>query len=113
MSFFILSLNYIITNMKKITINGIDLLYETFCDSNEYDDYFWTGFYHPTEKVQIEERKYVFFGKKTVTEVPKLLFKIYEDSNDQNLSKAWWRKRIENELDLLNREQELENGELI
>lgn len=97
--------------MKSITINNRTLQYKTFHCNSEYGDSTYTRFYEGTT---IKTRKkYFFFGPKVTEIVPKHVFTIYEDVNNERLTKDWWKTRILRELELLNRSKELEKGELI
>jgi hypothetical protein len=96
--------------MKTIKVNDIELQYKVFEDITEYGSSIWTEFYLGTETVT--ERKYWLFGSLITKEVPKLVFKIYEDAYNISLSKEFWRTAIQKKLDLLYRREELERGEL-
>ena len=87
----------------------------------EYDTYFIsygedvcsdpvTFFYEGTET--ITKRKWILFGPTIEVTQPKLVFKIYADSNNTRLSKEWWREKILNEISLLERSEEIDRGEL-
>lgn len=100
--------------MKEITINGRTLQYKTFWYSmGEYGDCPVTNFYEGIES-QIKRTGFLgIFGPKITEEVPKKVFAIDRDSENANLTKSWWKKAIEHKLELLNREGEIERGELI
>lgn len=98
--------------MKSLEINGRVLQYETIHSVDLADELvIYTEFYEGTEKVT--SKKWGFFGKETVEEKPKVIFVIYEDTQDVRLTKRWWRERISLELEILGRAEELERGELI
>jgi hypothetical protein len=99
--------------MKAITIGERTFEYQTAWISygDVAGDEPVTIFYSGTKLVT--KKKWWLFGPSIQTEVPKEVFRIYADSDDKELSKSWWRKRIEGEIDLLNRKEELEKGELI
>lgn len=96
--------------MKTIKVNDIELQYEVKVDVSEWGINTWTEFYLGTETVT--KRKYWLFGPLITKEFPKLAFEIYEDANDPSLSKQFWKTSIQRKLELLNRREELERGEL-
>ncbi len=96
--------------MKNLKINGIDLQYKTFVEVTEYGDTYWTEFYRGT--VMSSRKKYILFGPVIIEEIPKRVFTIWEDSNNENLTKDWWKTQILQKLELLSRKEELERGEL-
>lgn len=98
--------------MRKIIINDREFEYETCWISYGEDigsDPF-TYFYEGTET--ITKRKWILFGPKIEITQPKHMFTICGDSNDPLLTKDWWRRRIENKIELLNRADEIKRGEL-
>lgn len=97
--------------MKQTIINGDTWYYETKVNSNEWGDIYYTEFWK--EKKPRTFRKYWFFGPWVTKEEPVVLFTIHADSGDPNLTKAWWRKKINHEIDLLKRQEEINKGELI
>jgi hypothetical protein len=96
--------------MKTIKINDRVLQYEVFCYSHGYSDSYYTEFYEGTEIIR--KKKYLLFGPIVEEEIPKNVFTIFEDANNESLTKGWWRDRILHELELLTRREELERGEL-
>lgn len=96
--------------MKTIKVNDIELQYQVFEEVTEWGTNIWTEFYLGTET--ITKRKYWLFGPLITKEVPKLAFKIYADANDISLPKHFWKTSIQRKLELLNRREELERGEL-
>jgi hypothetical protein len=100
--------------MKEITVNGRVFQYETFSKavSGEFGEtYYWTEFYQGIEEKWV--KKYWLFGEKILKRIPILRFKIHQDSNNERLPKSWWRETIEKEVELLDRREQLEKGELI
>lgn len=99
--------------MKSITIAGRTFQYETLWVTYGEDigSDPVTIFYEGTKIVTY--RKWWIFGPKLEKEVPREVFRIYADSNDIDLSKSWWFSRISNKVELLNRREEIEKGELI
>lgn len=95
---------------REIDFNREKLKYFVTCSSSEYGDYYETNFFKET--VKLTKKK--FWSRKTYeVEEPLILFYIPHNANDQMLTKSWWRERIQRELELLGRKQELENGQLI
>lgn len=101
--------------MKEINIDGRVLKYQLMSDCSEYDSWDWTEFYEGTEKVTKRVRSgwLDIFGTPTEVEVPKFVFKIDMSCENDRITKDEWRNKILKELDLLNRREELERGELI
>lgn len=97
--------------MKTIKFKDREFQYRVCCSSSEYGDYYWTEFYDGNEEVI--KKKWGLFGPKIHTTRPKYVFRINEDANCVRKSKKWWNKRISEEIDLLNRKEEIERGELI
>lgn len=97
--------------MKEITINGKTLQYQTFWDGNEAGEWCWTEFYDGFKTV--EKRKRWWSKEKVTLEILNEVFTINEDSQNPRITKDWWKKQIEKELELLNRSEQLKNGELI
>lgn len=95
--------------MQTITIDGQTFDYETVW--NHGQDFPSTHFYQDIETYSY--RKYLFFGKVITKTRPKLVFTIYADSKNINLTKGWWLEKIRHEIELLGRAQEIEKGELI
>lgn len=97
---------------RKIEINGRPLRYYIKTTSyGELDDGYTTIFYDET-KVSYR-KKYWLFGPTVKIEKPIELFRIFANADSPSLPKSWWRERITEKLELLNRSQELKNGELI
>jgi len=98
--------------MKKITFQGIELEYQTIWeDGGEFGDFPVTYFYQGT--VTETRKKWLFFGPKITTVLPREVFKIYADSDSAEHSKEWWRVAIQSKVDLMHRAEELSRGELI
>lgn len=97
--------------MKEITLLGVTLQYETTYDSHELGEEARTDFYMGT--TTLTKKKWVFYGPEYKETVPKKVFTIYADSQNVNLSKSWWREKITEKLEVMNRALELEKGELI
>lgn len=101
--------------MKEINIDGRVLKYQLKGDCSEHDCWEWTEFYEGTEIIYKTVRSgfFDFFGTRVQVEVPKFIFRINWSCDDDSITKGEWRKRIAKELELLNRRDELEKGELI
>lgn len=101
--------------MKEINIDGRVLKYQLMSDCSEHGSWDWTEFYEGTEKVTKRVRSgwLDIFGTPTEVEVPKFVFKIDMSCENDRITKDEWRNKILKELDLLNRREELERGELI
>ena len=100
--------------MRTIEINGRVLAYETKWNSmGEYGDYPVTIFYEGTTTRLRRTGFLGIFGRIVTEEIPKEVFKIYQDSNDERLTRGYWRERIENEIELLDRKDQLKRGDLI
>ena len=97
--------------MKKITISGQEFEYKVFHDCTEHGDWYWTEFYQGTEEETY--RKYLFFGEKKIRIIPKLIFTEHTNIEDNCYTKANIKKRLERQVELLNRKKEIERGEII
>ena len=97
----------------EIEIQGKQLQYETLWES--YGEGAGsdpvTVFYEGTKTVR--RKKWLLFGPTIESQEPKEAFRIYADTENLDLSKSWWRKQITLKLELLNRKEEIEKGELI
>ena len=96
--------------MRTITINYKTLQYQVI----RSDDRYRTDFYHGTKPVL----RWVFdWGKLSLkrheVEIPNLLFTIHANADNTDISKQQWRVKIENQLRLVTRHDELMKGELI
>ena len=98
-------------SLKKIELDGIQMEYRVFGGVTEYGEHYLTEFYIGS-KTTIR-RKYCLFGKKIKKEVPFKVFKLYIDIEDPNYTKKDIRERIGRKLELLGRQREIENGEIV
>jgi len=98
--------------MKELNYRGRKLIYETTCDVSEYGDSYTTTFYDPNVIEITRRRKWILFGDYIIKETPKELFTIYANSMDSSLLKGWWSKRLDYELEKLERIEQLNRGEL-
>lgn len=97
--------------MKSININGREFQYEVEEDAGEYGSSYETKFYEGLE--QYFTRKYIFWGEKTYKTRPKFAFNVYFNIEDNFITKQELRKKLERALELLQREKEIELGNLI
>jgi len=97
--------------MKTITISGREFQYQIFWYDGEYGDYAQTIFYQGTE---IEnKRKFWLFGPIITVEVPIEVFKFDGSIESVNFTKDELRKKLEKKVKLLDRQEEIDRGELI
>lgn len=97
--------------MKTIDVNGRKLEYEIFYDVCEYGEAYQTVFYEG--KISKNRKKWFLFGPEISISKPKELFKLYFNIEDPNLTKSDIRFTLERKIELLNREKEIEEGEII
>lgn len=97
--------------MKTIDVNGRKLEYEIFYDVCEYGETYQTVFYEGT--ISKNRKKWFLFGPEIIISKPKELFKLYFNIEDPNLTKSDIRFTLERKIELLNREKEIEEGEII
>lgn len=97
--------------MNQITINNETFFYKTEWHDGYSDDFPVTIFWK--EEQEVKYRKYLFFGPWKTKIEPIVLFTIYDDSTNSNLTKGYWKQKIEREVELLGRSNELKKGELI
>jgi hypothetical protein len=98
--------------MKSVTIGERTFQYQTYWERHGEDigSDPVTVFYEGTE---IRSRKkYRLFGPLITWYEPREVFRIYANSENDQLSKGWWRKQITEKIELLNRKEEIERGEL-
>lgn len=95
--------------MNSIEIDGTRYFYRTnWACLNELEGYYYTEFWRLTKQVQ----KRVWF-KKVMVDEPAILFTIEARSTDPTLLKEWWRAEIDKKLQILKRQEELNQGKLI
>lgn len=101
--------------MYEIEINGRKFSYKIRYESNEAYSYEWTEFY---KTIMVEEKKwswrkfkFVLTGKMIENEIK--LFDIGFDIHNPRYTKNDIRKKLEREVELLNRAEEIERGEII
>lgn len=97
--------------MRSVTIKGKTFHYIIQYDCSEYNDYYWTEFYQETYTETY--KKYWLFGPTLTREVPIILFKLGFNIEDKYFTKKYVRERIEIQVELLEREEEIKRGEII
>jgi hypothetical protein len=98
-------------SLKKIELNGFRMEYKIFGGVTEYGEHYITEFYIGT-KTTIR-RKYFLFGKKIEKVEPFKVFELYINIEDPMYTKKDIRARIEKKLELLGRQREIDNGEIV
>lgn len=97
--------------MKTIEINGRKIQYEVLYDVSEYGDTYETVFYEGTQIVS--KKKYLLFGETITKEVPREIFRLYFNIEDEGRTKSETRAIIERRLELLDRKAQIERGEIV
>lgn len=97
--------------MKSITINNKTFYYVVQLNCTEYGNYYWTEFYQETYTETY--KKYWLFGPTLTREIPIILFQLYCDIEDKYLTKSDVKERIQRQVELLDREEEIKRGEII
>lgn len=101
--------------MKKITIDNRELLYKI--KEHECDEYgafvcYETIFYDPIPKIK-KYKKYILFGPYIEKKYYEKLFTIDINLESNRYTKKDIKKYINRELELLNRDNEIKNGNII
>jgi hypothetical protein len=102
--------------MYEIEIGGKKFNYDIYSDYNEYDGtYHWTEFY---KTIMVNEkkwswRKFRFISTSNMVEKKIKLFTIGFDIHNPNYTKSDIRKKLEREVELLGRAEEIERGEIV
>ncbi len=92
--------------MKKLEYNGTTFYYEIF----DFLDSAYTKFYDsPTMK----RKKFFIFGEEIEVRNNKSIFNLDFNIKNPNFSKEYVRDALKKELVVLNRKEEVENGEII
>lgn len=97
--------------MKTIKINNRTFEYEVLCSQSEFDTSWRTEFYDGTETYT--KRKYILFGEKQTLVRPKLIFTFYWNIEDVFYTKKQVREKLERQIELLDRAEEIAKGEII
>ena len=96
---------------KILDVNGRKIEYEVFYDVSEYGETYETVFYEGTQIVS--RKKYFLFGEQVSKEVPREIFRLYFNIEDEGRTKSEIRAIIERKLELLDRKDQIRRGELI
>lgn len=97
--------------MEKITISGQEFQFEINEEYGEYGTYHETNFYQGTETKTY--RKYWLFGPKITVVRPKLAFTFSGSIKSNSFTKKSLREQLEKHVELLNRQAEIDRGEII
>lgn len=97
--------------METIIISGREFQYEILWYDGEYGDYAETIFYQGTTTET--KRKYLFFGPKITVEVPIQVFKFDGNIKSNRYTKKELKEKLEKKVKLLDRQAEIDRGELI
>jgi serine kinase of HPr protein (carbohydrate metabolism regulator) len=79
--------------MKKIIISGQEFMYQVCYKINELGEYEWTEFFQEFDYVY--KKQFAFFGKVIKKEVPKILFAVNFNIEDQ----LYTQEEIKNKLE--------------
>lgn len=99
--------------MKELKYRGYTFLYKV-CDYSTDGMYtsFETIFYsHQTYIKHI--KKYYLFGPIIKKSYHKKLFTLYYNIEDVHYTKEWNEKKLDRQIGLLNRKEEIKNGEIV
>lgn len=99
------------SNFKNISINGREFQYERCYHESEYGESTWYNFYEGYTTTTY--KKYLFFGETITIKNPKLVFTVYQNIESERLTKLEVRRILEKEIELLERKEEINRGELI
>lgn len=94
--------------MKELEINSRKFLYEI--EHGHYSE--WTQFYFPDVVIK-KRKKYFLFGPEIEIKKYEKAFSLGFSILDKCFTKETVRRRIEIEIELLNREEEIKNGIII
>ena len=94
--------------MKAISVNGREFLYEVILSDSGCDR---TDFFEGTRTYL--RKKWYLFGKEVVIVEPKKVFTIWCNIEDPRRSKNDVKALILKRIDILNRKEEIKNGEII
>lgn len=97
--------------MKTLNVNGREFQYEIEIYQGEFGLYEETLFYEGVETYT--RKKYFLFGDVITITKPKWVFTLPLDIESEYYTKAEIRGMIEKKLELLNRKEEIENGQII
>lgn len=97
--------------METITISGREFQYNIVWYDGEFGDYAETVFYLGTKTETY--RKYLLFGPMVTVEVPIEAFRFDGNIKSNKYTKEELRKKLEKKVELLDRQAEIDRGELI
>ena len=98
--------------MKSITIKGRQYTYKICFECGEDYSWEWTEFYDGKTRTH-KYRKYCLFGPIIIEEIPMIAFKVGFNIENPRITKQDLRERLEKEVELLERADEIRRGELI
>lgn len=101
--------------MYEIEVSGRKLNYKILYDVSEFGETYETVFF---DKIMVNEkrwswRKFKFVETGKLVEEHKTLFCLYFDLHDAAYTKKDIRNRLQREVELLSRAEEIERGEII
>lgn len=97
--------------MKTLTINNRTFKYKSFYGESEFGTHESTEFYQGT--ITKTHKKYWLFGSEITKIKPKLAFRIWKDIENKGYTKKQIKDWIQHEVNLLDRAEEIRNGEII
>jgi len=100
------------SDMKPLTYKGKRFYYTLNYSCSEYGDSEWTNFYS-TELETYTERKYWLFGPKVEKTRYPMLFQILTNIESKGNTKKDIQGYLNRQLSLLDREEEIKNGEIV
>lgn len=104
-----------IEKMRQLKIKGESFLFDVIFDFDLYAEYYETIFYK--EMKEVKYKKWLFFGPVLTREEPIVLFSVYINITDKSYTKSEVKAIVEKEYDkyigLLDREDEVRNGDYI
>jgi len=97
--------------MKTLDVNGRTLQYEVCFYNSEFGCDEYTEFFEGTKSRTF--RKYLLFGPKITKLVPNKVFELSINIEDPCFTKQEIRSRIEKQIELLERTEQIQRGEII
>lgn len=97
--------------MKTLNVNGRIFEYEIEFTPHEFGGYYETIFYEGYKTYT--RKKYFLFGDYITISKPKKVFTLYLNIEDEAYTKSEIRVKIKRKIELLNRKEEIENGQII
>lgn len=93
--------------MKTIKFNDRIFQYEIENDVDLYKTFFYEGY------IDIKHKKYLLFGKTITKSIPKYIFTLRINIESCKYKKDQIKTMIEEKIKILERQQEIERGEII